>query len=52
MRMDNLIITLESGAANKTAPMILVESSMSAVAEQWSGLLSVDADLRLQVTNF
>lgn len=52
VRMENLVITLESGSAHKTAPMILVESAMHAVAEKWSGLLSVDADMQLQVSYY
>lgn len=47
--MESLIVTLEAGVGEKTVPMVLLECSANIVASQWSALLAVDADLRLQV---
>ncbi|VDM41632.1 unnamed protein product [Toxocara canis] len=51
-KMESLIITLEAGLGEVTAPMILVESSLSGVASDWSALLSVDAAVQLQVSYY
>ncbi|VDN30421.1 unnamed protein product [Gongylonema pulchrum] len=52
VKMDTLIVTLEAGVGDRTVPMVLLECAANIVASQWSALLAVDADLRLQVLAF
>lgn len=42
-------VTLESGLGHHTVPLLLAESSLSASARNWSSLLSVSADMTLEV---
>ena len=43
-------VTLESGQGHRTIPLLLVESSFSGCARNWSSLLSVSADMTLEVS--
>ncbi|XP_036442421.1 vacuolar protein sorting-associated protein 13C isoform X5 [Colossoma macropomum] len=45
-------VTLESGQGHRTIPLLLVESSFSGCARNWSSLLSVSADVTLEVNYF
>ncbi|XP_053369844.1 intermembrane lipid transfer protein VPS13C isoform X1 [Clarias gariepinus] len=45
-------VTLESGLGHHTVPLLLAESSLSASARNWSSLLSVSADMTLEVNYF
>ncbi|XP_017333077.2 intermembrane lipid transfer protein VPS13C isoform X1 [Ictalurus punctatus] len=45
-------VTLESGQGHHTVPLLLAESSLSGCAENWSSLLSVSADMTLEVNYF
>lgn len=42
-------VTLESGQGHYTVPLLLAESSLSGNAQNWSSLLSVSADMTLEV---
>lgn len=42
-------VTLESGLGHHTVPLLLAESSLSGCARNWSSLLSVSADMTLEV---
>lgn len=42
-------VTLESGQGHHTVPLLLAESSLSGCAQNWSSLLSVSADMTLEV---
>lgn len=42
-------VTLESGHGHHTVPLLLAESSLSGCAQNWSSLLSVSADMTLEV---
>ncbi|VDN06934.1 unnamed protein product [Thelazia callipaeda] len=50
--MNSFIVTLEVGVGNKTIPMVLLESSAKIEASQWSFLLAVDADIRMQISYY
>lgn len=43
-------MTLESGQGHHTVPLLLAESSLSGCAQNWSSLLSVSADMTLEVS--
>ncbi|XP_026802974.3 intermembrane lipid transfer protein VPS13C isoform X3 [Pangasianodon hypophthalmus] len=45
-------VTLESGQGHHTVPLLLAESSLSGCAQNWSSLLSVSADMTLEVNYF
>ncbi|XP_056317504.1 intermembrane lipid transfer protein VPS13C isoform X2 [Danio aesculapii] len=45
-------VTLESGLGHRTVPLLLAESSFSTTAQNWSSLLSVSADMTLEVNYF
>lgn len=45
-------VTLESGQGHHTVPLLLAESSLSGCAQNWSSLLSVSADMTLEVGVF
>ncbi|KAK3562082.1 hypothetical protein QTP86_027175 [Hemibagrus guttatus] len=45
-------VTLESGQGHHTVPLLLAESSLSGCALNWSSLLSVSADMTLEVNYF
>ncbi|XP_051973520.1 intermembrane lipid transfer protein VPS13C-like [Xyrauchen texanus] len=45
-------VTLESGLGHHTVPLLLAESSFSGSAQNWSSLLSVSADMSLEVNYF
>ncbi|XP_066503943.1 intermembrane lipid transfer protein VPS13C isoform X2 [Hoplias malabaricus] len=45
-------VTLESGQGHRTIPLLLAESSFSGFARNWSSLLSVSADMTLEVNYF
>ncbi|XP_021333517.2 intermembrane lipid transfer protein VPS13C isoform X4 [Danio rerio] len=45
-------VTLESGLGHRTVPLLLAESSFSVTAQNWSSLLSVSADMTLEVNYF
>lgn len=42
-------LTLESGLGHRTVPLLLAESSFTGNARNWSSLLSVSADMTLEV---
>lgn len=42
-------VTLESGLGHRTVPLLLAESSFTGNARNWSSLLSVSADMTLEV---
>lgn len=42
-------VTLESGLGHQTVPLLLAESSFTGNARNWSSLLSVSADMTLEV---
>lgn len=42
-------VTLESGQGHHTVPLLLAESSFSGCARNWSSLLSMSADMTLEV---
>ncbi|XP_065123827.1 intermembrane lipid transfer protein VPS13C isoform X1 [Paramisgurnus dabryanus] len=45
-------VTLESGLGHRTVPLLLAESSFIGSAHNWSSLLSVSADMTLEVNYF
>ncbi|KAK9971624.1 hypothetical protein ABG768_024979 [Culter alburnus] len=45
-------VTLESGLGHRTVPLLLAESSFTGTAQNWSSLLSVSADMTLEVNYF
>ncbi|XP_062868929.1 intermembrane lipid transfer protein VPS13C isoform X1 [Trichomycterus rosablanca] len=45
-------VTLESGLSHHTVPLLLAESSFTGCARNWSSLLSVSADMTLEVNYF
>ncbi|KAI7814086.1 putative vacuolar protein sorting-associated protein 13C [Triplophysa rosa] len=45
-------VTLESGLGHRTVPLLLAESSFTGNARNWSSLLSVSADMTLEVNSF
>ncbi|TSM20261.1 Vacuolar protein sorting-associated protein 13C [Bagarius yarrelli] len=45
-------VTLESGLGHHTVPLLLAESSFSGCARNWSSLLSVSADMTLEMNYF
>nr|XP_046254686.1 vacuolar protein sorting-associated protein 13C isoform X2 [Scatophagus argus] len=45
-------VTLESGLGHRTVPLLLVESSLSGSAKNWSSLLQLRADITLEVNYF
>ncbi|GAA6110095.1 vacuolar protein sorting-associated protein 13C isoform X2 [Tachysurus ichikawai] len=45
-------VTLESGQGHHTVPLLLAESSFSGCARNWSSLLSMSADMTLEVNYF
>ncbi|KAA0723284.1 Vacuolar protein sorting-associated protein 13C [Triplophysa tibetana] len=45
-------VTLESGLGHQTVPLLLAESSFTGDARNWSSLLSVSADMTLEVNSF
>lgn len=45
-------VTLESGLGHRTVPLLLAESSFTCTAQNWSSLLSVSADMTLEVNYF
>lgn len=47
--MGSLIVTLEIGVDNRTVPVVLLESSATITASQWSTLLAIDATMQFQV---
>ena len=50
--VNKFVITLEAGTDDETIPMILVESSMTATAKDWSSRLSCDAATQLQISYY
>lgn len=42
-------MTVEAGRGNVTVPMILLESSVDAKVEEWTGVMRADASLQLQM---
>ncbi|KAI6203695.1 Vacuolar protein sorting-associated protein 13C [Aphelenchoides besseyi] len=49
--VEKFVITIETGT-QETSPVILLESSLKAMAQDWSGLLNVDATVELQVSYY
>ncbi|KAI6208431.1 Vacuolar protein sorting-associated protein 13C [Aphelenchoides besseyi] len=49
--VEKFVITIETGT-EETSPVILLESSLKAMAQDWSGLLNVDATVELQVSYY
>ncbi|XP_067298474.1 intermembrane lipid transfer protein VPS13C isoform X7 [Pseudorasbora parva] len=45
-------VTLESGLGHRTVPLLLAESVFTGTAQNWSSLLSVSADMTLEVNYF
>ncbi|XP_072517256.1 intermembrane lipid transfer protein VPS13C isoform X4 [Salminus brasiliensis] len=45
-------VTLESGQGHRTIPLLLAESSFIGCAQNWSSMLSVSADMTLEVNYF
>ncbi|XP_035388992.1 vacuolar protein sorting-associated protein 13C isoform X4 [Electrophorus electricus] len=45
-------VTVESGQGHRTTPLLLAESSFSGCARNWSSLLSLSADMTLEVNYF
>ncbi|XP_076880007.1 intermembrane lipid transfer protein VPS13C isoform X2 [Brachyhypopomus gauderio] len=45
-------VTLESGQGHRTTPLLLAESSFTGWAKNWSSLLSLSADMTLEVHYF
>ncbi|KAG7327785.1 hypothetical protein KOW79_009391 [Hemibagrus wyckioides] len=45
-------VTLESGQGHHTVPLLVAESTLSGCARNWSSLLSVSADMTLEVNYF
>ncbi|KAF7703592.1 hypothetical protein HF521_022599 [Silurus meridionalis] len=45
-------VTLESGQGHHTVPLLLAESSLTGCARNWSSLLSLSADMTLEVNYF
>lgn len=50
--MKRFVITVEAGLGEFIHPMILVESSLNALAENWSSQLSIDANFQLQISYY
>ncbi|KAI6181597.1 Vacuolar protein sorting-associated protein 13C [Aphelenchoides besseyi] len=49
--VEKFVITIEAGT-EETSPVILVESSLKATAQDWSGLLNVDSIVELQASYY
>ncbi|XP_015199108.2 intermembrane lipid transfer protein VPS13C isoform X2 [Lepisosteus oculatus] len=45
-------VTMESGLGHRTVPLLLAEMSLTGSARNWSSLLSIDADVTLEVNYF
>ncbi|XP_066557958.1 intermembrane lipid transfer protein VPS13C isoform X2 [Amia ocellicauda] len=45
-------VTMESGLGHRTVPLLLVESSLTGRAKNWSSFLNVNADMALEVNYF
>ncbi|KAJ3592882.1 hypothetical protein NHX12_005220, partial [Muraenolepis orangiensis] len=45
-------VTMESGLGHRTVPLLLVESSFTGMAKNWSSLLNLSADMTLEVNYF
>ncbi|XP_061592670.1 intermembrane lipid transfer protein VPS13C isoform X5 [Cololabis saira] len=45
-------VTLESGLGHRTVPLLLAESSLNGLAQNWSSLLHLKADMTLEVNYF
>uniref|UniRef100_A0A8C1V8U3 Vacuolar protein sorting 13 homolog C n=1 Tax=Cyprinus carpio TaxID=7962 RepID=A0A8C1V8U3_CYPCA len=52
MKVKVVQVTLESGLGHRTVPLLLAESSFTGTAQNWSSLLSVSADMTLEVNYF
>ncbi len=52
MNVKVVQVTLESGLGHRTVPLLLAESSFTGTAQNWSSLLSVSADMTLEVNYF
>uniref|UniRef100_A0A671MWF0 Vacuolar protein sorting-associated protein 13C-like n=1 Tax=Sinocyclocheilus anshuiensis TaxID=1608454 RepID=A0A671MWF0_9TELE len=52
MNVKVVQVTLESGLGHQTVPLLLAESSFTGTAQNWSSLLSVSADMTLEVNYF
>uniref|UniRef100_A0A915CSW2 Vacuolar protein sorting-associated protein 13A n=1 Tax=Ditylenchus dipsaci TaxID=166011 RepID=A0A915CSW2_9BILA len=50
--IERFVVTVEAGLGDFTTPMILVESSVKAAAENWTSQLGMDASLQLQVSYY
>ncbi|KTG37053.1 hypothetical protein cypCar_00003660 [Cyprinus carpio] len=51
MNVKVVQVTLESGLGHRTVPLLLAESSFTGTAQNWSSLLSVSADMTLEMKN-
>ncbi|XP_026067706.1 vacuolar protein sorting-associated protein 13C-like isoform X3 [Carassius auratus] len=52
MKVKVVQVTLESGLGHRTVPLLLAESTFTGTAQNWSSLLSVSADMTLEVNYF
>ncbi|XP_059386008.1 intermembrane lipid transfer protein VPS13C isoform X5 [Carassius carassius] len=52
MKVKVVQVTLESGLGHRTVPLLLAESTFTGTAQNWSSLLSVSADMALEVNYF